>query len=156
MSSYDFLGLEEVAIYITSIIRPPDPQAGVKTTHLVIINDYGEIVYANNTTGFSDLFGVPLQGESRFWKSISGTHPKFSVFMRGDANAAVLPQILDIDYKFTIELDFCSRKGRLSGRHDGYPSYTVKVKDKIYDWQQQTILSLIGEGEHKPVVEFSF
>jgi RHS repeat-associated protein len=152
----DLHGLEEVNLYVTSVIRPPNRQAGVKTTHLVVVNEYGQIVHTSNTTGFTDVFGFPLQGDSKFWESMSGTHPKFTVYMRGDASSATLPSVFDIDYKFNIQLDFCSRKGRLYGRHDGYPSYTVRVKGQIYDWQQQTLWSLIGEGEINVDVEFSF
>jgi hypothetical protein len=44
----------------------------------------------------------------------------------------------------------------LSGIHDGYPSYTVRVKKTIYDWQQQTLASLLGDGEITANVELFY
>ena len=72
--------------------------------------------------------------------------------------SAMLPDILDIDYSFTFQLDFCSRRVKMTGKHDGYPSYTARVKTQIYDWQQERwgLLDLLGDGEIDVDVEFSF
>lgn len=37
----DRLGLENVQMVATTVIRPPDAEQGVKTKHVVVVNEYG-------------------------------------------------------------------------------------------------------------------
>ncbi|MGA4577201.1 RHS repeat-associated core domain-containing protein [Limisphaera sp. VF-2] len=144
----DILGLENVQIVVMTVIRPPDAQAGVKTIHRVVIDEYGKISTSSTFTGFTSVLGYPVPGTSTFWQWAVGTHPNFTVTMIGDAHSAVLPPFMDIDYNFDIALNFCSRQGRLTGKHDSYPSYVVRVKGKtIHDFQQQSLSGLLGDGE---------
>jgi hypothetical protein len=143
----DIVGLETVQIVVTTVIRPPDAQAGVKTIHIVVINEYGRIVSKSTFTGSTSVLGYPAKGSSRFREWTSGSHPNFTVTMIGNAHSAALPSFMDIDYNFDIHLNFCAWTGHLIGMHDGYPSYLVRVKrNKIYDWQQRSIRNLFGSG----------
>ena len=77
--------------------------------------------------------------------------------MIGNSDSALLPSFLDIDYNYDIDLNFCLRTGKLSGKNDGFQSHTVRVKGwMVWDWQQQTILSLLGDGEITASAEFSW
>ncbi len=68
--------------------------------------------------------------------------------MIGNAASATLPGVFDIDYNYDIRLDFCARTGSLSGINEGYPSYTVRFeRETVLDWHQETLLSLLGDGE---------
>ena len=152
--SIDLTGLEDVQIVILTVIRPPDAQAGLKTLHRIVVNDFGQIVKTQNFTGTTSVFGLGNPtGTSTFKQSVNGIHPKFTVTAVGNSSSAALPSFLDIDYNYDIELDFCSRKGI----NDGYPSYVVKVKSLIiWDWQQQNLASLLGSGEIEASAEFTF
>ena len=156
LSSIDLLGLEEVSIDVFSVIWEFHEQAGIKTTHHVVINDLGQIVKRDYTTGVAELFGRPWEGSSIFFESIEGTHPLITVRMSVRSVAYWLPELIDISYQFTITFDFCSRRGHLNGRHDGYPSYQIRVKGLIYDWQQRSFWDLLGQGEIWPVRDFIF
>lgn|GEM_PF-6062751 len=101
--------------------------------------------------------GYPLAGTSTFRQWANGTHPNFTVTMIGNASSAALPSLLDIDYNFDIALDFCSRQGHLTGKNDSYPSYVVRVKGKtIYDFQQKSIVGLLGDGDVTVDKKFSW
>ena len=77
--------------------------------------------------------------------------------MIGNSSSAALPSFLDIDYNYDIHLNFCARTGGLNGVNDGYPSYTVRVKGKtVWDWQQQTLLGLLGNGSMTASAEFNW
>jgi len=157
MDQIDFLGLETIHISVTTLIRPPDSQDGVKTIQTVSISDGGEVSGGGTFTGFTDVFGFPVQGSSTFTHSGGGTHPVFYVTATGNAESAALPSFMDIDYSFTVTVNFCSRKGRLTGKNDSYPSYVVRaVGDGIYDFQQQSLTGLIGDGDVEVDIEFDF
>jgi RHS repeat-associated protein len=158
ITQIDILGLENVQIVVTSVIRPPDTQAGVKTIHSVVVNEYGQIVSRNTFTGTTSIGGIAYPtGTSTFRDWVTGTHPNFTVTMIGNSSSAALPSFFDIDYNYDIHLNFCMRTGTLSGKNDGYPSYTVRVKGKtVWDWQQQTLLSLLGDGEITASAEFNW
>ena len=155
----DKLGLEEILITVSSIIRPPDMQSGTKTIHMIKVDDYGEITMRRDFTGTTSLpggIGHPA-GTSTFSASVSGSHPNFEVKMKGNSSSATLPDFMDIDYDYTISLDFCLRVGKISGKNDGYPSYVIRIAgENVWDWQQQTLASLLGSGEIKASGDFSF
>jgi RHS repeat-associated protein len=158
ITQIDILGLENVQIVVTTVIRN-GWQAGVKTIHSVVVNEYGKIVSRRDFTGTTKVpggIGYPT-GASTFREWVAGTHPNFTVTMIGNADSAALPAIFDIDYNYDIHLNFCMRTGTLSGKNDGYPSYTARVKGKtVWDWQEQTTWSLLGDGEITASAEFTW
>jgi RHS repeat-associated protein len=156
LTCLDILGLEEVAIDVFTIIREPHDQAGIKTTHHVVVNDVGQIVRKDHTTGSTDFMGRPWEGTSEFFESIEVHHPIVTVRMSVSSSSFWLSSLLNISYHYTITLNFCSRSGHLNGRNDGFPSYQVRVNGLIYDWQQRDFWDLLGEGEIWPVVDFNF
>lgn len=153
----DILGLEDVQIVVTTVIRPPDAQAGVKTIHIVDLNQYGRIIIST-FTGATIIGGRPFTGTSIFRQWVAGTHPNFTVTLTATSHSAVLPAAMDIDYNMDVRLNFCERKGHLSGVHDQYPSYLVRVKGKtLLDFQQQgTPFNLFGTGNIPIDVDFTW
>ena len=154
----DLLGLESVGISVTTVIRPPDAQSGVKTIHALSVDEYGAIGNVSTFTGTTIVLGLPVTGVSTFRQWASGSHPKITVTMTVTSHSAALPSGYDIDYNLDFTLDFCSRRGKLSGVHDQYPSYSARVKGgTIYDWQQKGLwVNLWGPGNINPSVSFTF
>ena len=157
MNYIDHLGLEEVQISVFTIIRPPDSFPGIKSTHLVVVNEYGTIVRRDDTVGVTD-FGEQWQGSGTFYEHIEGFHPSFIIRMGASVASALLSSLLDISYNFDINLNFCTRKGHFSGNNDGYPSYQVRVgrAGLVYDWQQLDLWDLGLGPEIWPSRDFYF
>jgi hypothetical protein len=54
----------------------------------------------------------------------------------------------DIDYDFSIVFNPITGTGSLSGRHDGYPSYIVRVNgDTVYYFAEGWFPELLGLGD---------
>jgi RHS repeat-associated protein len=165
----DFLGLENVQIVATTLIRPPDAQSGVKSIQQFVVNNTGSIVGSPSFwVGQTVLPGInwPLIGSGSFWQNTRRIDQcRVLAWMNTTTTSAVLPNSLDIDYDFGVLLNFCSRCGWLRGTHDSYPSYVVTINGtKILDFQQQEssfgtlgdILELYGNGRIKTSVSFHF
>ena len=160
ISETDLLGLENASIVVTTIIRPPAPKDGVKTKHGVVVSDHGDLVSTFNyvgttTTGFGTIVDA---GVGSFDQGAGGSYPEVTVFMGATAHSAFLPPLLSIHYGFEIDLNFCSRKGHLSGSNNRFPSYNVIVNGKqVYDFQQQLFFpGLLGQDPAEPNVDFQF
>jgi hypothetical protein len=60
-----------------------------------------------------------------------------------------------IQYGYTITLNFCTRKGTLTGSNQKFPSYTVWVGGpEVYHWSQQGGLG--GLKQKAPAVNVTF
>ena len=145
----DVLGLENFQFVVTSLIRPPDALSGVKTKHMVVIDEYGVKVRFAHYIASSDLIIAAPTGGGILSETIAGTHPNFSVNMTGSAWSKALGPLHTIDYNVTFDVNLCSRTGEASGSHDTYPSYVVQApKKKIYDYTQKgnPYTGLLGAG----------
>jgi RHS repeat-associated protein len=149
LNRIDLLGLDSVQMVATTVIRPPDAEQGVKTKHVVVVNEYGRITSFTHFIGYTDLIiGAPTGGGA-LTESVSGSHPNFTVTLTGIAWSAALGPSFSIDYTFTFDLNFCSRTGVFNGNHDTYPSYTAQAAGQVlYDFKQKgsAFLGLPGIG----------
>jgi len=170
VNSFDLLGMETVQVRIRTEIRPPDIEVGTKTIHSVTINEDGSKVAETTFVGLTPI-PVPLPGVGTLTASVSGTHPAFTITFSGSAYSMLpkaggvlipgLPglalQNLIIDYAVSVQINFCTRKGNVSGAHDGYPSYIVAVKGKtVYDFQQTILPALLPPMDVSLKVNFSW
>ncbi|WP_165106645.1 hypothetical protein, partial [Limisphaera ngatamarikiensis] len=143
----DILGLATVGLVLTTEILLPDPEPGMKTRHYVELDDKCKIIDDDPVIGVT-AWPIPVRGLG-ILRAVPGGHPPVcTVTFTGTAisayfaAAAVLAKILAphaglpaatvlenlrIDYNMTVTLNWCTRKGRLQGKHDGYPSYFLLV-----------------------------
>ena len=150
---------EHVSIIVTTVIRPPDIEAGVKTIHTVVVDDTGKIVPPiGQFIGPTPTTGVgPLIGTGTFRQTAYGRDRLVVVGMYVEAQSVLMPKKLSIRYQFQIKLDFSSRKGNLSGVNERYPSYNVVIKgNQVYDFQQQRISGLSGANPVGIDKDFTF
>ena len=160
ISETDLLGLENATIQVTTAIRPPFAQAGMKTQHGVTVSDHGDIIPPIlQKVGTTTLFGITDPGTANFDQGAGGSYPDVTVFMGVTAQSYFLKWTpLKIQYGFEIDLNFCSRKGHLSGSNNTFPSYNVQVDGKqVYDFQQKLFFpGLLGQDPAEPNIDFHF
>jgi RHS repeat-associated protein len=164
LAKVDKFGLYSVSIQVTTIIRPPDPEDGVKTKQAIVVDEDGTIEFYSDYTGSTDTSFHTFPGSGDFGSTVSADFPDLEVTLSGRANTAVfdlIPQLplneLSIRYSFDIDINFCSHSGHLSGFNETYPSYVVEVNGKqVYDFQQQRLSGLLGFDPVYPNVEFTW
>jgi hypothetical protein len=160
VNSFDILGQEQYTLLFTTAIRPPDIESGEKTSHRITFDEYGKITTHWEHIGITPSPVAISGGGTVTPATVSGSHPTFTVNMKGSVYAKPLraagwvafpigPFVshdLVIDYDVTIEVDVCQRKGRVTGKHDGYPSYTLRFGGAgvVYDFQQMHIGHLMS------------
>jgi hypothetical protein len=152
------LQLRQTSIEVVTVIRPPAMQAGVKTKQFVGVTDAGKIIATTNYVGRTSVgVGAPKGVVNAFRQIAYGRDREVIVSMYAQAHSALLPPKLSIRYQFQVTLDFNLRKGKLSGFHERYPSYTVSVGGKqIYDFQQERFSGLSGRDPMGVELEFRF
>jgi hypothetical protein len=154
-----------VGLLFTTEILPPDPEPGMKTLHYVELDDKCKITYELPIVGFTE-WPIPLPGIG-LPKAAPGGHPPVctvtftgtaitAYFVAGAAVAWLLAGTsglpvshlllhLRIHYNITVTLNWCTRTGRLQGKHDGYPSYFLFLDSSwIYAHKQATINGPFG------------
>jgi hypothetical protein len=168
----DPLGLKNVAIEVSTLIRPNDYEAGVKTIQSVVVDDQtGQIMSSFSNVGFTNVAGIPVQGIGNFTTTTAVTSSGVVVTLIGNAHSATLPAALDIDYNLKVNLNSspCDKNqgtGQLSGTHDKYPSYVVDLttpggSQELLNFQQQStpganVLGLYGPGTIPTNVPFKY
>lgn len=153
------VSLNQVAITIETRIDPPDPQAGMKSVHKIIVNFNSESLQEQFSTGTTTIFGTTFssirnnfRSQAVKWdrKNRGSGHRVVTLSISGHtaSGVRVLP---GIDYRFSIHLTD-SREIRIDGCHDGYPSYSIKVdgSQKYYHKHKPTRLyKLFGRCDVK-------
>ena len=112
---------------VVTEIRPPDPQAGMKSTQVALVDrNRGELLETGYKTGVTKVFGEEFgsRGDA-FSVGVRRTGPSLTVDMMGETASRLFPFMINYD----LDLRFNPRSGRwsVSGTHDGYPSYVVTV-----------------------------
>jgi RHS repeat-associated protein len=159
VGAVDVLGLATVGLVLTAEILLPDPEPGMKTLHDVELDDKCTMIERDRRIGVTG-WPIPVRGLGYLRAVPGGRPPVCKVTFTGTAisayfaAAAVLAKILAphaglpaatvlenlrIDYNMTVTLNWCTRKGRLQGKHDGYPSYFLFLDSSwIYAHKQAT------------------
>jgi hypothetical protein len=137
---------QSVTVIVETRIKPPDFQAGMKSTQQMIVNFATQRVTNDFYTGVTDLVGVPLQSvrDSFQVNNIVFTPTAMSMTAVGQTASGVL-LLPNINYQIALTIDNRTREVVLNGCHDGYPSYKVTVnRTQVYHFQQERITALFG------------
>jgi RHS repeat-associated protein len=165
VAAVDVLGLASVGLLFTTEILPPDPEPGMKTLHYVELDDKCTMIERDRRIGVTE-WPIPVRGLGYLRAVPGGRPPVCTVTFTGTAisayfvasaavawllagtaslPAATVLENLRIDYNMTVTLNWCTRKGRLQGKHDGYPSYFLFLDSSwIYPHKQATINGPFG------------
>ncbi|WP_282610885.1 DUF3238 domain-containing protein [Pelagibius sp. Alg239-R121] len=143
---------DTVQVVIETRILEGDPQAGMKSRHVIQVDFSSKQVQHIFETGTTDFFGIELQS-ARDNFVVSGVNfsddtASFKVIGETASGTRVLP---NIDYSFSMTVN---RDGSatVSGCHDGYPAYSIVVEGKsVYAFKHKPIqlLSLFGSCDVK-------
>lgn len=126
-----------------------DPQSGMKSRQIIIVNFTDRKITSSYKTGATEFFGIKLSSVRNNFKvvnkSFSGNNKvKFTVVGETASGVGVIP---NINYRFVIAL---TAGGAITvmGCHDGYPAYKVKVDGKVkyaFRHKSKEVLNLFGE-----------
>ncbi|MEW5977249.1 MAG: hypothetical protein AB1898_15775 [Acidobacteriota bacterium] len=147
------MGLEAISFEFRTEIRrgslyPPIPP-GIKSEHVFTVDSdtlkiYAEPKLAGRTFDLvSGRFEAPRTDVTRDKKNRCTIHVKvvgraWTIFKGVPGSPAGAGD--DIDYDFVVVLDTEKKQGRITGSHDGYPSYRVRMQKKIvYDFEEISI-----------------
>jgi RHS repeat-associated protein len=154
----DFLGLERVSFTVITIIRPNAYRPGAKSWHRMFVDTASGAKTRPDEKwiGYTEdpIFRLPVSGSGSLEGEVSGGQGCISLYFKGVVKSFFVA--MPIDYFFIITYSSNSGHGRLRGRHDAYPSYTI-LKDRkgIYDFQQRSFWDLRA-GAPKAMVDKAF
>ncbi|BEV12062.1 hypothetical protein ATDW_25580 [Asticcacaulis sp. DW145] len=119
-------------------------QVGEKSRHVMILDCQSRtFTPMEPTTGYTKLMGRKLEAvRNRFLATLDeAIDPDvFTISALGQTatGVRVLP---DIDYRLRITIHARKRQVRITGAHDGFPSYSVLVNGKaVYDFEQNLFI----------------
>lgn len=151
---------ETVRVEVVTRILPFDPEAGMKSTQVLLIDFDKKTITPSFSTGVTSI--GPIQIGSVRDKFVVdnidfGTPGRVGFTARGQTASGVL-FMPNINYKFNMAVT-PKGKGALSGCHDGYPAYQVTVAGKsVYSFKHESLslIKLFGECdvEIKTIVDF--
>ena len=141
---------QSVSFNVSSEIRRPDPQAGLKTSQTVTVNQNGtwsETRYTGGTTNVGPNIKIP--GYYRYYANVTpvkGNPSAYNVTMKGysfskplvagaaTALGVAAPALLSIHYSFHGVANFSTHRASLSGWHSSYPSFSAGISGhQIFD-----------------------
>lgn len=135
----------KILLEITTEIRPDDAQAGVKSHQTIAIDPVKKTATSTFETGKTNLKLTEINsirdGFSLPQKDFSGG--LIHVQAKGET-ASGIGVLGSIDYHLTMRINASKRKVWISGSHNKYPSYTVKIDGKVVYDRQQTGSPVLG------------
>lgn len=149
-----------VRIEVLTQILPFDPQAGMKSTQTLEIDFDKKKVSQSFKTGVTGLGPIQLASvrDQFLVENIDFSSPgRVGLTLKGQTASGVL-FMPNINYKFFLAVTL-SGGGSVSGCHDGYPAYQVKVSGKtVYDFRHESVnlVKLFGtcDIDLKKVIDF--
>jgi|GEM_PF-3333470 len=154
IAGYNQQQVNQVSISARTDIRGSF-QSGAKTVQNVSLSASGELKSLGNYVGYTNVFGVPIQGYGQFGASANGSFPIYNVNMKATAVAAPIaaavaaarlsiPALRDtlplpkIHYDINVKVNFASRMASLSGIHSAFPSFSVRIGGRpLYNYQER-------------------
>lgn len=141
-----------IQVVIETRILDGDPQAGMKSRHVVHISFDEQKVRETFETGTTKVFGVELSSvRNNFMVSniaFSSESVSFSVKGETASGVGVVPNI-NYEFAMTVKRDGTAT---VSGCHDGYPAYSITVNGKqVYSFKHKSLhlLNLFGSCDIK-------
>ena len=151
---------EPVRVELVTRILSFDPQAGMKSTQVLLIDFDKKTIKSLFSTGVTAIGPIEL-GSVRDKFVVDnidfGTPGRVGFTARGQTASGVL-FMPNINYKFNMAVT-PKGTGAFSGCHDGYPAYRVAVSGKaVYEFLHESLslIKLFGECDVqiKGIVEF--
>lgn len=140
---------ENLSIEIRTAIEEPDCQAGMKSTHTIKVNTKTRNVDDGQySTGTTNIMGCDFGSVNDSFKIVGHFQTEESFKFKAIGTTATVVTLglgPSIDYEFTFEVNTKDETVTLSGDHDGYPTYYVKVNDKLIYKFDQTSLAKLAE-----------
>jgi hypothetical protein len=129
-----------VQVVIETRILDLDPQAGLKSRHVIQINFAKKQIRDVFETGTTSFFGIELSSVRDKFSTSEINFTDKSVRFRASGETAtgvrVVPNI-DYNFVFTVKSDGTAK---VSGCHDGYPAYSVTVEAKtLYEFKHKSV-----------------
>ncbi|TIX83185.1 MAG: hypothetical protein E5V24_19710 [Mesorhizobium sp.] len=121
-------------------------QVGVKSIQTIAIDFDAQTVSSVVTTGKTDIGITDLKSVRDSFSvanaSFAGQTVRFKATGQTASGVRFMP---NINYALTLEVDLNARTAKVSGCHDGYPSYEVSVSgSQVYSFEQEYLLALFG------------
>lgn len=127
--------LRNVEVVVETRIERPDPQVGMKSRQEIRVDFGGKRVSQSFRTGSTVIFGHSMSSvrdnftvDTEEWFHTAG-HDVVKLLVKGHtaSGVRVMP---GIDYELTV---YVANDGEIAvdGCHDGYPSYLIKVGDRV-------------------------
>ncbi len=140
-----------VTLEVVTAIEEPDCQSGTKSAQKIVIDTATREVESSHMTGTTTILGCEFSSiNDRFVVEglvQDGNGFRFNVVGR-TATVASLGLGGDIDYQLNVAFDTNRKVVTVSGKHDGYPTYYVKLNGQmIYQFDQTNLTALLGELE---------
>jgi hypothetical protein len=134
-----------ISVEIVTEIRPNDLQAGVKSHHTLVIDTAKKSVISKFETGKTNLKVAEINSIRDAFSIPQKDFIGSLVHIQAKGETASGVGILgSIDYHLTMRINTAQRKVWISGTHNEYPSYVVKVNGKVVYDRRQTGSPLIG------------
>ena len=149
---------QSASFNVSSEIRRPDNQPGMKTNQTVTVDQNGTWSQSSSS-GSTKFLGANVPGIFIPYANVSpikGTSSSFSITMRGyalsvplvvGASAAIGPAsqaLLSIHYSFHGVVNFGARTASLSGWHSSYPSFSGRISGRSVFDRPQSRPPLVG------------
>jgi len=138
---------ENLSIEIRTAIEEPDCQAGMKSTHTIKVDTKTRNVDDGQySTGTTNIMGCDFGSINDSFKIVGHYQTAESFRFKAVGKTATIVTLglgPSIDYEFTFEVNTKDKTVTLSGDHDGYPTFYVKINDKlIYNFDQTSLTKL--------------
>lgn len=140
-----------VTLEVVTAIEEPDCQSGTKSAQKVVIDTATLEVDSSHITGTTKILGCEFSSINDHFVVEGlvqdGNGFRFNVVGR-TATVASLGLGGEIDYQLNVAFDTNRKVVTVSGKHDGYPTYYIKLNDQlIYQFDQTNLTALLGELE---------
>jgi RHS repeat-associated protein len=164
ISGIDLFGLDAVELSVITAIDDPFYSHGIdvsgfKTTQIVHVNEKGIVPPPYDYINATYIDGHAFPGNGSLTQSASAAGSTVTVNLAGTASTYFKRVIGagSINYSYTIQLNFCTRKGTAVGWNEKFPSYTLWVGGpEVYHWSQQGGLKGLNQIAPPVHVTFSF
>lgn len=141
-----------VQVVIETRILDGDPQAGMKSRHVIQIDFASRRILGSFQTGTTDFFGVDLHSvRDKFVISDVSFSDGTATFKAVGETASGVRAVPSIDYNLLLTVNQ-DGTATVSGCHDGYPAYSVAVEAmSIYTFKHKPVrlLNLFGSCDIK-------
>lgn len=129
------------------------PQVGRKSLQTIVLDFTTRRATSTFTTGVTHFLGLELKSvKDSFTVSAARFGPNSASF-NAVGRTGTKVGLSTIDYNFNITVNLRPQVVSVTGAHDGYPSYNIKVgRTSVYDFEQTSILALAGDLDVATVV----